>query len=121
MLEDTPSLKEDMSCVFNYVHHRVPHAHKHTDMFGSVYGATHSYLVRKYVMVKPLLTAGEKMQKIINSFVQGPSRDATSYSASQRNFQHFMELELSLPCSQQRTTGLYPEPDESSPHPQISL
>jgi hypothetical protein len=25
-----------------------------------------------------------------------------------------MELEDSLPCSQQLTTGLYPEPDESS-------
>jgi hypothetical protein len=26
-----------------------------------------------------------------------------------------MELEVSLPCSQQLSTGLYPEPDDSSP------
>jgi hypothetical protein len=28
-----------------------------------------------------------------------------------------MESEGSLPCSQEPATGLYPEPDDSSPHP----
>jgi hypothetical protein len=28
-----------------------------------------------------------------------------------------MEPEVSFPCSQQLAIGLYPEPDESSPHP----
>jgi hypothetical protein len=28
-----------------------------------------------------------------------------------------MESEGSLPCSQQPTCGIHPEPDESSPHP----
>jgi hypothetical protein len=31
--------------------------------------------------------------------------------------QHFMELEGSLPWSEESTTGSYPEPDESIPHP----
>jgi hypothetical protein len=28
-----------------------------------------------------------------------------------------MELEISLPCSQQHTSGHYPESDKSNPHP----
>jgi hypothetical protein len=31
-----------------------------------------------------------------------------------------MELEGSLPCSQKPATSLYPEPDESSPHPLLT-
>jgi hypothetical protein len=33
-----------------------------------------------------------------------------------RNSPPFMEAESSLPCSQQLTTGTYPEADESSSH-----
>jgi hypothetical protein len=50
---------------------------------------------------------------------------AVSLSTSQqffsrsRNSQFFMETESSLPCSQERTTGLYSEPDESSPYSSI--
>jgi hypothetical protein len=39
-----------------------------------------------------------------------------------RNSQHFIELEGSLPCSQEPSTGPYPEPDRSNPHhPILSL
>jgi len=32
-----------------------------------------------------------------------------------------MEPEVSLPCSQETATGLYPEPDASIPHPHTIL
>ena len=38
---------------------------------------------------------------------------------STRNSRHFMQHDCSLPCSQQRATCPYPEPDESSPRPAI--
>jgi hypothetical protein len=42
-----------------------------------------------------------------------------SYS---RTSKHFMEPEDSLPCSQEPSTGPYPEPDQSNPyHPILSL
>jgi hypothetical protein len=45
------------------------------------------------------------------------SRQLCSYS---RTFQHFMESEDSLPCSQEPSTGPYPEPDQSKPyHPML--
>jgi hypothetical protein len=42
-------------------------------------------------------------------------------AASSRTSQHFMESEGSLTCSQEPSTGPYPEPDQSSPyHPILS-
>jgi hypothetical protein len=39
-----------------------------------------------------------------------------------KNSQHFMEPEVSLPCSQEPSTGPYPQPDKSNPyHPILSI
>jgi hypothetical protein len=44
------------------------------------------------------------------------SRQLCSYS---RTSQHFMEPEGSLPCSQEPSSGPYPEPDQSNPYHNI--
>jgi hypothetical protein len=47
------------------------------------------------------------------------SRQLCSFS---RTSQHFMEPEGSLPCSQEPSTGPYPEPNQSNPYnPILSL
>jgi hypothetical protein len=46
---------------------------------------------------------------------QSPSWEAYSHSDSQEIPPSFVESEGSLQCSQEPTTGSYPEPDISSP------
>jgi hypothetical protein len=48
---------------------------------------------------------------------RGPSWEANSYWSSQDSPRILWKLEDPLPCSQEPTTSLYPEPDESTPYP----
>jgi hypothetical protein len=57
----------------------------------------------------------------IYSMEQSPSWEANGFSGSQEIFPHFMEPVGSLPHLQVPATCPYPEPDQSSPCPQISL
>jgi hypothetical protein len=64
------------------------------------------------------------VKALMNNSVSGSStariRALKSCSYS-RYSQHFIESQGSLPCSQEPSTGLYPEPDQSGPyHPILS-
>jgi hypothetical protein len=50
-----------------------------------------------------------------------PSWEANSRSAGPKTPYLFMEAEVSLPCSQERATGPYPETPEFIPHPHIQF
>jgi hypothetical protein len=51
-----------------------------------------------------------------------PSWETADYAATQEIPSNFKEPEGSSPCSQERSTGPYPEPVRSSPyHPILSL
>jgi len=52
---------------------------------------------------------------------QSPSTEANIHAASQETPRLLWNSKSSLPCFQEPTTAPYPEPDESSPHPHISL
>jgi hypothetical protein len=52
-------------------------------------------------------------QEQTKSKQQSSPLEANSCSGIEGNSPSFMELENSLPCSQQPTNGPYPEPDES--------
>jgi hypothetical protein len=58
----------------------------------------------------------KKCTYLTNSIYLGPSGEAASCAAIKKNFQNFMVPESSLPCSQEPSTGPYPEPDHSSPY-----
>jgi hypothetical protein len=60
-------------------------------------------------------------KELTNSTGQSPFSEVIFHSCS-RNSLHFVQPKDSLSCSQEPTTGPYPQPDKSSPcHPIIFL
>jgi hypothetical protein len=56
------------------------------------------------------------------TYAAEPLLRSCQFCSYPRTCQHFMEREGSLPCSQEPSTGPYPQPDRSSPyHPILSL
>jgi hypothetical protein len=56
---------------------------------------------------------------ITNSKKLSPSSEAASCAATQKFPNTLMEPVSLLPCSQEPSTGPYPEPDQSSPYHSI--
>jgi hypothetical protein len=46
-------------------------------------------------------------------------KSCSEANSGQKNYPPFIDLEGSLPSSQETATGPYPEPTESSPYPRI--
>jgi hypothetical protein len=71
-----------------------------------------------------ILSHNEKYHQLtqLTDFMKlSPSWETASWAGTQKFPQYFMEPEGSLPCSQDPSTGPYPEPDRSSPyHPNLS-
>jgi hypothetical protein len=57
-----------------------------------------------------------QLTQLIDSMKLSPSWEAASCAAIQKFTQYFMEPEGSLSCSQEPSTGQYPEPHRSSPY-----
>jgi hypothetical protein len=75
-------------------------------------------LVDAFVVITCKLAVANELTNSmeIKPFVR--SHQLYSYS---KISQHFMEPESSLPCSEEPSTGPYPEPDKSNPyHPILS-
>jgi hypothetical protein len=58
---------------------------------------------------------------LTHSLMAEPFLRSHQFCSYSRTSQHYMEPEVSLPCSQQPSTGPYSKPDQSNPSHPISL
>jgi hypothetical protein len=93
-----------------------------------IYGVRHWFwpISAKCLLHRPhyLTTRNKWLLYITHTLTHGaePFLGSFQLCSYSRTSQHFIEPGGSLPCSQEPSTGLYPEPDQSSPyHPILDI
>jgi hypothetical protein len=69
-----------------------------------------------------ILWRNRPMRELILTYGAGPFFRSRQLCSPSRTSQHFMQPEGSIPCSQEPSTGPYPELYQANPlHPSLSL
>jgi hypothetical protein len=101
--------------IYNFTEYPVPLPHQsryHTRACYTTWGPLAYGVVWRQAGLRALFS----IPCLQNSHGAEPFLRSCQLCSHSRNSQHFMEHEGSLPCSQEPSTGPYPEPDQSNPH-----